>query len=173
MCDPGTLTIVATAAAVAGTITSTAAAVQQSRYEAKIAERNKDMENAKVADALQRGDQESLNLARKQSALAGAQRAAMAANGVDLGYGSAAHVLADTAMFNQLDQYNLRQNENREIMGYDINAANYKAQANAARAQATGQIISGALSTIGTIAGGAQKMGKIRAQQNAGGSGWG
>lgn len=173
MCDPGTLAIVATATAVAGTIASTTATVQQQRYQAKVAEANQKNENARIVDAMDRGEIEARDAARRQSQLAGAQRAAMAANGIDVSFGSAADLMADTAMYGREEQGNIRENTRREITGYDINAANFGGQANAARSAATGAIISGGLQVASTIAGGAQRYGKIQADRRAGGSGWG
>lgn len=173
MCEPGTLALIATAASVAGTITSSLGAYQQKRYEAKVAEANQAQENAKVVDALNRGDITARDTARKQAQLAGAQRASMAANGIDLSFGSAADLLGDTAMFGREEQMTVRENTRREVMGYDINAANFGGQARAARAAGTGILISGALQSVATIAGGAQRMGKISADRSAGLSGWG
>lgn len=173
MCDPGTLTLVATAAAVAGTVTSTVASYQQKRYEARVAEANQQRENARIVDALDRGEITARDAARRQSQLAGAQRAAMAANGIDLSFGSADDLLGDTAMYGREEQMTLRENTRREVMGYDINAANFGASANAARAAGTGILISGALQSVSTIAGGAQRYGKIQSDRSTGNSGWG
>lgn len=172
MCDPGTLTLLAVGTAVAGTVTSTVASYQQARYEAKVADANVAAENERVRDALNRGDIEARDTARRQSQLIGAQRAAMAANGIDLGFGSAADLLADTAMYAREDLTTVRENTRREVMGFDINAANYGAQARAARSRATGALVAGGLQAASTIAGGAQRFGKIRADRRMGLSGW-
>lgn len=173
MCDPGTLAIVATATAVAGTITSSVASYQQKRYEAKVNEANQRAENERVRDALDRGETTARDAARRQGQLAGAQRAAMAANGIDVSFGSAADLLADTAMYGREEQTTIRENTRREIMGYDINAANFGAAANASRSAATGALIAGGLQAASTIAGGAQRYGKIKADRAAGLSGFG
>lgn len=173
MCDPGTMVIVATVAAVAGTVAKTAAAYQQKRYEAKVAQANQKAENARILDAMNRGDIEVRDAARKQGQLLGAQRAAMAANGIDVGFGSASDILADTAMYGREDQMTIRENTRREVMGYDINAANFGAQRNAARSAATGALIAGGLELVSTVAGGAQRYGKVQADRKAGLSGWG
>jgi len=172
MCDPGTLAIAATVASVAGTVTSTAANYQQARYEAAVAKESQRAENERVRDAMQRGDIQARDTARRQSQLIGAQRAAMAANGIDLTFGSAADLMADTAMYAREDQWTVRENTRREVMGLDISAANFGAQAVAARGRATGALIGGGLQAASTIAGGAQRYGKIRADQRLGLSGW-
>lgn len=172
MCDPGTLAITATVLSVAGTAASTMSQVSQYRYEARVADFNRKQEDAKVQDAMQRGQIEERNAARRQSALIGAQRAAMAANGIDLGFGSAADTLGDTAMLAQEDRGTIRENTRREMMGYDINAANYAMKEKAAKSAASGALVSGLLQIGSTIAGGAQRFGGIKASQAAGGSGW-
>jgi len=173
VCDPVTLSIVATAATVAGTVTSTMASYQQKRYEAKLNQANQAQENQRVLDAMQRGDTAVRDVARRHSQLAGAQRAAMAANGIDLTFGSGEDFLGDTAMIGREEVTTVRENTRREVMGYDINAANFGAAANAARSAATGALVSGALQTVATVAGGAQRVGKIKADRAAGASGWG
>ena len=172
MCDPGTLAIVSAVAAVAGTVTSTVASVQQQRYAEKVALANQKTENARVIDALDRGQIEARDAARRQAQLAGAQRAAMAANGIDVSFGSAADLMADTAMMGREEQTTIRENTRREVMGYDVNAANFGGQANAARSAAKGAIVSGAFQVAQTIAGAAQRYGKVQADRAGGGSGW-
>jgi hypothetical protein len=163
MCDPGTLAIASAVMAVAGTAASTMSQVSQYRYEARVADFNRKAEDAKVQDAAQRGQIEERNAARRQSALMGAQRAAMAANGIDLSFGSAAETLGDSAMMAQEDRGTIRENTRREQMGYDINAANYAAKAKAARSAATGAIWSGIFQAGSTIAGAASRLGSIKA----------
>lgn len=161
MCDPGTLTLLATAAAVGGQGVSTLASYQQGRYEAKVAEVNQRKESERAVDALQRGGTEAQRVARQHAAMIGAQRAAMAANGVDLSFGTAADFLADSASAAVDDQMAVRENARREAMGYDVNSANFGAQAKAARRAATGALIEGGLKMGQTLAGGAQQYKKI------------
>lgn len=172
MCDPGTLIIAATAMQVAGTAVQTIGAYQQSRYEAKVQEANQRAENNRIVDAMERGETDARDAARKHAQLAGAQRAALAANGIDVSFGSASDLMADTAMFAQEEQQNVRENTKREIMGYDINAANFGASAKAAKRAGKMALISGGLEIGATIAGGAQRYGKVQADRRAGGSGY-
>lgn len=173
MCDPGTLVIIATVASVAGTVAKTAAAYQQKRYEAKVAQANQKAENARILDAMNRGDVEVRDAARRQGQLMGAQRAAMAANGIDVSFGSPSDILADTAMYGREDQMTIRENTRREIMGYDINAANFGAQRNAAKSAATGALIAGGLEVVSTIAGGAQRYGATQTARSGAAAGAG
>lgn len=157
MCDPGTLLIAATVAQAAGTVVKTVGAVQQHNYEAKVAEANIKAENLRIVDALDRGAQERQEAARKQAQMMGAQRASMAANGIDLGFGTAGKFLADTAEIGQREQHAVSENTRREVMAYDINAANFGGQMNASRSAAKGAALAGAFDVVSTLAGGASR----------------
>ncbi len=159
MCDPGTLILVAAAAQIAGTVTKTVGAVTQAKYESNLANYNRKLEGEKAADAIERGNVAARDAARRQSALVGAQRASLAANGVDLSYGTPGDLLSDSAMLGQDQQIAVRENTRREVMGYDINSANFGAQASAAKGRIAPAIIGGVFEVAGTAAGAAQRYG--------------
>lgn len=166
MCDPMTLAVVGTAVAAAGTAVSGYMAYNQHRYQARVARENRRLENARAAEALDRGAVEERTLGRRYSALAGSQRASMAANGIDIGFGSAADVLGDTAQFHAEDSAALRSNNMAEVRGIEISAANYGAQARASSMAGTSALVAAGFDTASTILGGmakTQKMGAARA----------
>lgn len=173
MCDPGTLALIAIGTQVAGTVVSTVGSVKQANFERKVANENQKLENERIVDAMQRGEVEARDAARRQAQLRGAQRAAMAANGVDLSFGSAADLLADSAMASAEEQSNIRKNTDREIRSGDINAANFGNTAKAAGMRKNNALVGGAIQGIGTIAAGASRMGRINYEQSQGRSGWG
>jgi len=173
MCEPVTLAIAGTALAVAGSAVSGYMGVQQAKGEAKIARRNATMKSAEAADAISRRDEDNQTLARKYAAIRGSQTAAMAANGVDVDFGSAGGTLQDTGMFYGEDAARLNDNADNEIRGIDISASNYRAQADAARSKATGIAVGTAFDMGSTILGGVGQTKRIRASQAGGGSGWG
>lgn len=173
MCDPVTLAVTATAVAAAGAGFSAYMGVQQANYQKKVASANAKMESARAADELQKGQEDRRQLMRKYGALAGSQRASMAANGIDIGFGSAADQLGDTEMLYREDTANAIKNNAAAVKGIDISAANYTSQARAAGMAATGAAIGGAFDVGSTILGGVGKVNKIKAAQKAGGSGWG
>ena len=100
---------------------------------------------------------------REVSAKMGAQRAAMAANGLDISFGSAADFVGDTAMYGEEDASTIAENTNRDVRGYLIQGANYRAEAKSQRNASTAALISGAFSMGSTLIGGAKEYGKIRA----------
>jgi hypothetical protein len=86
--------------------------------------------NAKIAawqrtDAINRGEREAQNSMRERSAMIGKQRAALAANGVDLNQGSALDLLASTEFLGQEEVNTIQSNAAREAWGYEIQGANY------------------------------------------------
>lgn len=173
MCDPVTLAVTATAVAAAGAGFSAYMGVQQANYQKKVAQANATMEGQRAASELQKGQEDRRALMRKYAGLAGSQRASMAANGLDLSFGSAADTLGDTEMLYREDTATAIKNNAAAVKGIDISASNYTAQARAAGMQATGAAISGAFDVGSTILGGVGKVNKIQAAQKAGGSGWG
>src|SRR3546814_3882934 len=80
--------------------------------------------NASAIDALDRANQEQVRHGRKVSATIGAQRAAMAANGIDPGFGSAEDLIYDTRMIGQEDSLAIVENRQREVRSYAILGAN-------------------------------------------------
>lgn len=172
MCEPATLAIVATVAATAAAGVSGYSAYQQSKYQARVAKANAAMEAERVVGEIDRGAEERRNLARRKAAVRGEQTAAMAANGIDVEFGNAADLLGDTEQFYREDTATSLTNQADRIRGIDINVANYRAEAAAARSRATGQLISTGLDMGSTILGGVGKVKKIKAAQAGGGSGW-
>lgn len=90
--------------------------------------------NARVAElgaraAFERGHKEVANLTLQAGQLKSRQRAAMAANGVDLGEGNAAEVQASTDIMRELDKQTLEANAVRSAWGYRVEGANLQSQA--------------------------------------------
>lgn len=163
MCEPATLAIIGASVAAAGTGYSALAASAQARGNARQAEANAREASASAADALERGNQDQIKHYREVSAKMGAQRAAMAANGLDLSFGSAADLVGDTALYGQEDAGNIAENTNRDVRGYLIQGANYRAEAKSQRNASTAALVSGAFSTTSTLIGGAKEYGKLKA----------
>lgn len=162
MCDPATLTLVATAVAAAGTVVKGVSEIQQANYQAKVADANAKQQTAAAADAQERGNTTLRDQYRRASALKGEQIASMSANGIDTGFGSALNVQRDTSMLTQDDALTTAENTNREMHGYEINAANYTAQSRAASASKLGIVAGTAVDFGTTIAGAAQQYGKMK-----------
>jgi hypothetical protein len=100
-----------------------------------------DQNNATIAgwqaeDAIGRGEKAATNVMRKGAQVKGSQRAAMAANGVDLSVGSAQQVLTDTEYFTKVDAAQVENNATREAWGYNMQRDQYQQRAQASNAAA-------------------------------------
>lgn len=168
MCDPVTLTIAGTAAAAAGTVVKTVNAANRATYEARVADSNAKLASAQAADAAERGKLEAQRVMGRNSQLLGRQRAAAAANGIEVDFGSSADVLGDTETIGRNEVATTYRNSEREMQGFDINASNYQAKARGARAARGAAIVEGAFDFGSTILSGAKQVGQIRASQRAG-----
>lgn len=96
--------------------------------------------NASISDtqgqmAIGMGQREEQKLRLGSAQLKSRQRTALAANGVDMGVGSAARVLATTDYMTEVDAGEIRANAARAAFGYKVQAVNQKAGAMAARVQ--------------------------------------
>lgn len=119
--------------------------------------------NAKVAEyqAQQEqviGAQQEQTQRIKTAGIEGSQRAAMAANGIDLGQGSATDVLTTTAYMGERDALTIRDNAARREWGYRINAQNLNSEASAY--SATASAINPTMSGLTSLLGGATGLAK-------------
>lgn len=164
MCDPVTISLAAAAAAavsMVGTGFTALQASQQSKYQAKVADRNADLANEAAQQEQSNTRQEALAFYRKQAALKGQQRAAMSANGIDVNFGSAADVQADTEMLGREDARRLYDQGAQRSRGFEIEASNFGGEANAQRSAATGALIGGAFDMAGTALSAAKQFGPV------------
>lgn len=151
MCEPTTIALAATA--ISGGMQAYGQ-YQQGRVAQQVGRNNQMMAEYAAADAERRGEEEAIAARRRADQLAGAQRAAFAARGVDATTGTAADLLAQTSFFGQQDQDTARNNARRE-------AWSLRAQGRNARAQGDAAARAGRLSAFGTVLGtGAQVASK-------------
>ena len=108
------------------------AAAQQATlgYEAAVAANNQKIAQYQSGLAIQNGQIMAENQQLKTNQVMGDQRAAMAANGVDLGTGSSADVLATTKFMGERDSLTIQDNAARQAWGYQLQAQNYGNEAN-------------------------------------------
>lgn len=105
-------------------------------YQANMAEINARMADTSAEVELIRGNAEVGRLTLQHGQHRGQQRAALAANGVDLGEGSAAEVQASSELLNEMDMDTLRSNVVRAAWGHRAEATNYRTQAMMSRGAA-------------------------------------
>ena len=97
-------------------------------YATRVAARNAEQADRQAADAAVRGDLAANRYAAGTRALVGSQRAALAAQGVDLGSGTPLALQEDTARMGAIDAMTIRNNARREALGFTQEAANYRTQ---------------------------------------------
>jgi hypothetical protein len=102
---------------------------------ARIAESNARVLDIAAASEIEQGQRQVGALTLQAGKLKSSQRAAMAANGIDLGTGSAAEVQASAEIMKQIDVNTLTANAVRSSMGYRMQATNARTQAANARGQ--------------------------------------
>lgn len=158
MCDlMMALTIGSTLLGAAGQIQQGNAAASAAKYNAQVAEMNATLSDRKAKDALERGKIEEQNKRQEIAQLKGRQQASMAANGVDLSFGSPLDTIVDTAVLGELDALTVRRNANREAYDYEVQAVNGRADATLSRMNAKAAKTGGYLGAVGTVLGGAGK----------------
>ena len=98
--------------------------------------------NARIAElgaqsALDQGQRQVGALTMQAGQLKSRQRAALAANGVDLGEGNAAEIQASTDIMKEIDKNTLEANSVRTAWGYRTQGMNYQNEAAMQRATAS------------------------------------
>ncbi|RWF70087.1 MAG: hypothetical protein E5X15_08795 [Mesorhizobium sp.] len=158
MCDLGiALTIGSTLLGAAGSIQQAQATAAANNYNAKVQDMNARLSERKAKDALDRGVLEEQKKRQQVAAIKGQQQAAMAANGVDLTFGSPLDTLVDTAVMGELDALTIRTNSAREAYDYRVDAVNKRSSATMSRMAASSASTGGYLDALGTVLGGAGK----------------
>lgn len=172
MCGPVAIAIAGAAMSAASTITAGMAASNQANYQAQVDKMNAQAAAERSRDAVTRGEDQLRQHQQQSAVIAGNQRAALAANGIDPGSGSALDFQIDTQQNIQEDSYAITRNFQRERQGLLQQSSNYMADAAAQKSKASGALIGTAFGVASSVLGGATQVGSIRAKQAQGLSGW-
>lgn len=130
------------------------AAAASANYNAQVSTMNAKIANENARDAQTRGATEEQAKRREVAQIAGKQKASMAANGIDVTFGSPLDLLVDTAMLGEVDALTIRSNAAREAYAYSTDAANNTANAKFQKASAKSAKKGGYMSAFGTVLGG-------------------
>lgn len=139
----------------------------QLKFEAEIADINARLSEKAAQQELQRGQFEVGQITRRAGQIKGSQRASMAANGIDLGVGSAAELQASTDLLKEQDMRQIEVNAIAGAWGYRTQGTNYRNEASMGRASA-GSINAGLaagtslLGSAGSVASMWYQMEKVR-----------
>ncbi len=143
--------LLSSAVSAVGAIQQANAQADAANHQAAVARRNAKLEEVKARDAIVRGGDEIRKNQRRTNELLGTQRAAMAANGLDVTYGSPLDAAVDTAMLGELDEITLNANRHNEAYDHKITAWNYKNEAELKSAEARNAKSAGAINAFGSL----------------------
>jgi len=143
--------VMAAVATAASTMIGGMQANAQGNYESKISQRNAQMERDAARDSIERGQGEARTFWRDVGRTKGEQIASMAANGIDVGYGSAARLQDDTATLADEDAANLYRNINERTKGSIVNAQNFVAEAKAAKMRGRAALVGSAFESATSL----------------------
>lgn len=163
MCLPA-LPVIAGAVSAAGSLMNGFMGMQAAGYEARVANRNADMQVEAARDSIDRGRDEARDFYRQLGQIKGQQRTALAANGIDTGFGTAGIVEDDTARGGAEDASNLYRNIHERTRGFEINAANYRSEAAAAKHRGRVGMINSVFEAGSSLMGGFQQQRGMRAR---------
>lgn len=109
---------------------------QSLELQGNLADINARMSESTAQQTLLTGQREEQKSRIATANLKGTQRASLAANGVDLGEGSAAQILTSTDVMGEIDANTIQANAVRSAWGYRTQAVNQSNQALMSRASA-------------------------------------
>jgi hypothetical protein len=130
-------------------------------YEGKILETNARYADEQAEDALARGKEEEDRHKAAVRMLIGSQRTAIAAQGIELGSGSALDLQLEAEGLGALDALTIRNNARRESFGYKVQATDYRNRASLSRMGAIGQARGIQNQQVTTLLTGAAQIGSI------------
>lgn len=101
---------------------------QQGKHQQQVLEQNSRLAQLQAEDSIRRGDKEAAQVRKQASKIEGAQRAALAAQGLDVDMGSALDIQMETAELGALDALTVKNNAWREAWGYKTQAIDLSTQ---------------------------------------------
>lgn len=108
-------------------------AQKASESQAQLADFNASVAELQAKDAIERGAETESRFRTTIRGTIGQQRAGIAAGNIDVGFGSAVDVQADSAFLGELDAVKIRNNAAREAWGYNVQAKDLRKRAEIAR----------------------------------------
>lgn len=147
----------------------------QGAYAKQTADANAHLSMLKAQDTKERGALAQNQQLSKVDQMVSSQRAAQAANGVDINSGSAASVRSSSRMMGELDALTIKNNAWREAWGYQVEADNQRQQGEfsniTARSQAANTLLTGGLKGLGYGAAALEKVPTKDSTSDTGASG--
>lgn len=158
MCDISMmLTLGSTLLGAVGSVAQGQAAMKAAKYNNQVAQMNAKISENRAKDAIERGANEEQKKRQQVQQILGQQQAGMAANGVDITFGSPLDTIVDTAVLGEMDALTIRSNTYREAYDHKVQAANQRAGGQLALMEGRAAKTAGYLDGIGTVLGGVGK----------------
>ncbi len=134
--------------------------MQQGLYQSQVAKNNAAIAASNAESASDAGDFGAQTSLIQGGKLAASQKAAYAANGIDVGSGSAAETMDATARISALDAAMIHFNAARQAFGDMSQAENFRAEASLTKRAGYGMYGSGVAKSASTLLAGASAVGK-------------
>ncbi|MDA8231568.1 MAG: hypothetical protein M0006_09540 [Magnetospirillum sp.] len=151
-------TVAATATTVYGQQQQAATQASMANYQQAVARNNQIVADQNAQYALEQGQAQEQAQRAKTAAMIGAQRAQLAADGIDLGSGSALNLQMGTAETGELDALNIRSDAARQAYADQAQGMDSGAQAGLYGFQAANDAWLADTRSASTILGGAAKV---------------
>lgn len=135
-----------------GSFAQSSAMKAEASYQRNLFDINKSFAEMNATDAIRRGDKAANAIRKQGKQIRGAQRAAFAAQGIDVGEGSAIEIQDDTEKQAKLDAVTIKNNAYLEAWGYKAQALEYSARGAFAtisgRNQSNNTLVTGGLTAV-------------------------
>ena len=155
-----------------GTLASAGAQYQSAQYGKAMAEQNAKLAEQQGLASLRQGALEQERIARRARQIQGQQRALYGASGVDISSGSPLEIQASTEYMAAQDKALVRYNAELKKWGFDVESANYKAQAQQYGNMGKSAIVGGLLGAGSTILNGSGVLGSKLGLNGSTGAGY-
>jgi hypothetical protein len=131
---------------------------EQGKFQTQQMETNARMAKMQADQATKRGEKAAQAVRQKTKQLIGSQRAALAAQGIEVNADTAADIQADTSALGALDALTVKNNAWLEAWGYKVQANDYETQAkmvsNAAKYNSKMTLVTGGIGMARDVLGG-------------------
>lgn len=138
---------------IAGGVSSYMAADSAGKAAEGVADFNAKVADLQAADAIKQAESDASDRSRETGQLQGAQRAALAAQGIDPNEvgGTAEDLITSAQLLNDRDMATIKANGIRKAWGYKIDAKNSRMSGEIARSEAQQKALAGAINSGATI----------------------
>lgn len=150
MCDPVSIGIALT---VASTAMAAKSASDQGKYQQKIANNNAIAAEYQAEGAIEKGDLEAKQARLRAGQEQGSARTALAANGLDVDFGSGVDLQGDILAAGEQDAQMSKHNAELSAWGFRNQASNSRAQGSLAKSSGNNQAASSLLTGASSVAG--------------------